>query len=107
MRLQNYQKKINSRRWKQQRVNSQEIKKLFSKKLHTRKMPLSPMNERGNQENTYITKKERLNYLSYIPPPISRWKEWFHIQKGKLLNTYFNTIKLMIINTGENYNVIF
>lgn len=61
-------KKIFSRKWNLQKTNSQEIKKL-SKKLHTRKMPFRPIRQRGNQENTYITKKERLNYLSYIPPP--------------------------------------
>lgn len=65
----NLSKKINSRRWKQQRVNSQRIKKLFSKKLTSKKIPVCLTLIRGNQENTYITKKERLNYLSYIPPP--------------------------------------
>lgn len=65
----NLSKKINSKRWKQQRVNSQEIRKLFSKKLTSPKMAFRPIRERGNQENTNITKKERLNYLSYIPPP--------------------------------------
>lgn len=65
----NLSKKINSKRWKQQRVNSQEIRKLFSKKLTSPKMAFRPIRERANSENTNITKKERLNYLSYIPPP--------------------------------------
>ncbi|MFT8663952.1 MAG: replication endonuclease [Acetobacter orientalis] len=65
-------KKINSKRWKQQRVNSHEIRKLFSKKTSTYKMPLCLTLERDNSENTNITKKERLNYLSYIPPPFER-----------------------------------
>lgn len=65
----NLSKKINSRNWHLQKLNSREIKKLFSKKLHTRKMPLRSMLSRGNWKNTNITKKERLNYLSYIPPP--------------------------------------
>lgn len=100
-------KKINSRKWNLQKMNSREIKKLFSKKLHTRKMPLSPMFSKGNQKNTYITKKERLNYLSYIPPPFESGGKFSYIQKFGFLNTVFDTIKSMIINTGENYNVIF
>lgn len=62
-------KKINSKKWNLQKINSQRIKKLFSKKITSPKMPVCLTASKGNQENTYITKKERLNYLSYIPPP--------------------------------------
>lgn len=62
-------KKIISKRWNLQKMNSREIKKLFSKKSTSPKMTLCPTRSKGNSENTNITKKERLNYLSYIPPP--------------------------------------
>ncbi|OUJ04593.1 rolling circle replication-associated protein [Acetobacter cibinongensis] len=80
-------KKIISRKWKQQKLNSQKIRKLFSKKLTSLKKVVWLTLERGNQENTYITKKERLNYLSYIPPPFLEVKERFYNQKSAFLNT--------------------
>lgn len=103
-------KKINSKRWNLQKLNSREIRKLFSKKLTSPKTPVWLTLSKGNQENTYITKKERLNYLSYIPPPKNRWKESLHIQKFHFLNAVFRYIKSIVIilsTTGENYNVIF
>ncbi|MBE7731416.1 hypothetical protein, partial [Komagataeibacter sp. FXV3] len=74
-------KKINSKRWNLQKTNSQGIRKLFSKKLTSPKTPVRPTRQRGNWKNTNITKKERLNYLSYIPPPISKWRKVFIYSK--------------------------
>lgn len=87
-------KKINSKRWNLQKLNPQKIKKLFSKKLHTRKMPLCSMFSKDNSENTNITKKERLNYLSYIPPPFERVTESFLCLKVSIFeyNYYFKII---------------
>lgn len=62
-------KKINSKKWHLQKINSQKIRKLFSRKLTSPKRVVWSIRERGNWKNTNITKKERLNYLSYIPPP--------------------------------------
>lgn len=73
-------------------------------------MTLSPIVSKGNQKNTNITKKERLNYLSYIPPPFESGGKFSYIQKLGLLNTVFRCIKSIVIIltiTGEKHNVIF
>lgn len=98
--------KIISKRWNLQKMNSREIKKLFSKKLTSKKIPVWLTLKRDNSENTNITKKERLNYLSYIPPP-KRREESLYIQKLELLNTLFKSIKSILTNTGEKYHVLF
>ena len=100
-------KKIISKRWNLQKMNSREIKKLFSKKVSTYKMTLRPTRCKGNSENTNITKKERLNYLSYIPPPKKEGGKFSYIQKSKFLNTHLKVIKSILIIIGEKYNVIF
>ncbi|WP_278368536.1 rolling circle replication-associated protein [Acetobacter orientalis] len=100
-------KQIFSKKWNLQKMNSREIKKLFSKKVTSPKMTLCLTLSKGNSENTNITKKERLNYLSYIPPPGKSGGKFSYIQKGKLLNKHLKVIKSIVIIIGEKYNVIF